>query len=61
MDRAREKGRISQELYEQVTNNYGRKYYTQFIQDALVRGGLDPVQAKKTFTFLCEPKRELVM
>jgi len=47
MDRAREKGRISQELYEQVTNNYGREYYTQFIQDVSVRGGLDPVQAKK--------------
>tara|TARA_R110000765_G_scaffold10876_1_gene33290 strand:+ start:1715 stop:8155 length:6441 start_codon:yes stop_codon:yes gene_type:complete len=47
MDRAREKGRFSQELYEQVTNNYGREYYTQFIQDVSVRGGLDPVQAKK--------------
>ena len=47
MDRARENGRLSQEIYEQVTNNYGREYYAQFVEDALVRGSLDPVQAKK--------------
>lgn len=46
MDLARSNGRLTQEIYEQVTNNYGREPYSQFVEDALVRGGLDPAEAE---------------